>query len=147
MSLSPSTVVSQSFPIDSSLTRILGGTAFKWEAKKLTGFTKWWETTNWAAKLRDNLAKDVQGRSNISPPRWDSKLRTATHWAQFGQGAKVSSGEPFIYCLGCNGTLQHPSAFNVGTTHMKSHLSLGKCRADTGQRKEDIASMFGRVII
>jgi len=113
MSLSPSTVVSQSFPIDSSLTRILGGTAFKWEAEKTIGFTEWWETTDWAAKLRDNLAKNVQGRSNISPPRWDSKLQTATHWAQFGQGAKVSSGEPFIYYLGCNGNLQHPSAFNM----------------------------------
>jgi len=68
MSLSPSTVVSQSFPIDSFLTRILGGRAFKWEAEKSTGFTEWWENTDWAAKLRDNLAKDVQGRSNISPP-------------------------------------------------------------------------------
>ena len=126
---------------------ILRGTAFKWEVEKSTGFTEWWETTDWAAKLRDNLAKDVQGRSNISPPRWDSKLRTATHWAQFGQGAKVSSGEPFIYCLGCNGTLQHPSAFNMGIIHMKSHLSSGKCRVATGRKKEDIGSMFGRVII
>jgi len=105
MSLSPSTVVSQSFPIESSLTRILGGTAFKWEAEKSTGFTEWWQTTDWAAKLRDNLAKDVQGRSIMGPPRCDSKLRTATHWAQFGQGVKVSSGEPFLYCLGYNGTL------------------------------------------
>jgi len=79
MSLSPSTTVSQLFPINSSLIRILGGTAFKWEAEKSTGFTEWWETTEWAAKLRDNLTKDVQGRSNISPPRWDLKLRTAMH--------------------------------------------------------------------
>jgi len=46
---------------------------FKWEAEKSTGFTEWWETNDWAAKLRDNLAKDLQGWSNISPPRWDSK--------------------------------------------------------------------------
>jgi len=69
------------------------------------------------------------------------------HWAQFVQGQKVSSKEPFMYCLGCNGTLQHASAFNVATTHMKSHLSSGKCHAAIGQKKEYIASMYEGIII
>jgi len=67
MFLSSSTIGSRSFLIDSSLTRILGGTAFKWEAEKSTGFTEWCLTTDRAAKLSDNLAKDVQGWRNISP--------------------------------------------------------------------------------
>jgi hypothetical protein len=133
-------------PMGSNLTKILAGTAFQWEAEKSAVFNEWWETTPWANKLRENLEKEIMLRSKqISSPRWDSKLRTAAHWAQYRQGAKISSGEPFIFCISCNAPLHHPSAFNLGTTHMKNHLTSGKCRATSGRKDEDISRMFGKV--
>lgn len=143
MSLSP---VRHSSPKVSTLTRILGGTAFLWQPEHSVPFDDWWETTEWAAKLRDNLAKERRS-NHINPPRWDSKLRKAEYWAQFGQGAKIHSGEPFIFCLACNSALQHPSAFNVGTTHMRCHLNSGKCRTASGRKDQDISTLFGKVII
>ena len=147
MSTSGSVPVHQSSAMASTLTRILGGTAIQWEAEKSADFNEWWETTDWAGKLRDNLAKPGMPNKNMNAPRWDSKLRTAKHWVHYGQGAKVHSGEPFVYCLGCNSPLQHPSAFNLGTTHMRVHLTTGKCRSTTGRQDQDIAAMFGKVII
>lgn len=148
MSLSPTVPNCHVSPMESTLTRILGGTAFQWEAEKAGDFNEWWETTPWAIKLCENLEKDILLRSNqINSPRWDSKLRKAEQWTKYGQGAKISSGEPFVYCLGCNSTLQHPSAFNMGTTHMRNHLSTGKCRSASGPKHQDISTMFGKVII
>jgi len=126
-----SILVNNPAPMTSILTGILGGTAFRWEAEKADEFNKWWETTEWAIKLDENLSQETRSNS-INPPRWDSKLRTASHWVHFGQGAKVHNGEPFIFCLSCNTTLKHPSAFNMGSTHMRSHILFEKCRSASG---------------
>ena len=128
----------------STLTKILGGTAFQWESEKSHAFDEWWQTTSWAGKLRENLAQKTRS-NNINSPRWDSKLRGAPHWVHFGQGAKVHDGEPFLYCLCCKATLRHPRSFNVGTTHMKTHLSSDKCVSASGRNREDISSMFEKV--
>jgi len=127
-----------------SLTRILGGTAFRWEAEKADEFNKWWETTEWAIKLDKNLSQET-GSNSINLPCWDSKLRTASQWVHFGQGAKVHNGEPFLFCLSCNTTLKHPSAFNMGTTHMRSDILSEKCRSASGYQKQDIVAMFDKV--
>src|SRR5437868_15417428 len=119
----------------STFSKILGGTAFQWESEKSYAFDEWWETTSWAGKLRENHAQKTRS-NNINLPRWDSKLREAPHWVHFGQGAKVYDGEPFLYCLCCEATLWHPNAFNVGTTHMKTHLSSDKCVSASGHNRQ-----------
>ena len=144
MSAPASILVNNPAQMTSTLTRILGGTAFRWEAEKADEFNKWWETTEWAIKLDKNLSQETRSNS-INPPRWDSKLRTASHWVHFGQGAKVHNGEPFLFCLSCNTTLKHPSAFNMGTTHMRSHILSEKCRSASGRQKQDIIAMFDKV--
>jgi len=139
-----SILVNNPAPMTSTLTRILGGTAFRWKAEKADEFNKWWETTEWAIKLEKNLSQEARSNS-INPPRWDSKLRTTSHWVHFGQGAKVHNGEPLLFCLSCNTTLKHPSAFNMGTTHMRSHILLEKCWSASRHQKQDIVAMFGKV--
>ena len=86
--------VCEPIQMTSTLTRILGGTAFQWESEKSDACNQWWETTAWAGKLGENLAGQPRS-NNLDALRWDSKLRTTVHWAHFGQGAKAHNGEPF----------------------------------------------------
>src|SRR5207302_1925175 len=99
---------------------------------------------SWTGKPRENLAQKTRS-NNINSARWDSKLRGGPHWVHFGEGAKEHDGEPFLYCLCCKATLRHPSAFNVGTTHMKTHLSSDKFVSASGRNRQDISSMFEKV--
>jgi len=144
MSAPASILVNNPAPMTSTLTRILVETTFWWEAEKADEFNKWWETTEWTIKLDKNLCQET--RSNGSNPRrWDSKFRTTSHWIHFGQEAKVHNGVPFLFCLSCNTTLKQPSAFNIGTTQLRSHILLKKCRSASGHQKQDIVTIFDKV--
>jgi len=144
MSAPTSILVNNPAPMTFTLSRILGGTAFRLEAEKADEFNKWWKTTEWAIKLDKNLFQETRSNS-INPPRWDLKHRTASHWVYFGQGAKVHNGEPFLLCLSCNTILKHPSAYNLGTTHMRSHILSEKCQSASGHQKQNIVSIFDKV--
>ena len=118
----------------STLTKILGGTAFQWESEKSHAFDEWWQPTSWAGEVCENLLQKTWSNS-INLARWDSKLRGAAHWVHFGQGAKVHDRKPFLYHLCCKATLWHPSPFNMGTTSMKTHLSSDKCISASGYNR------------
>ena len=138
--------MSEPIQMTSTLTLIRGGTAFEWESQKADAFNKWLETTAWAGKLPENLAGQPRS-NNLHSLRCDSKLRTAVHWAHLGQAAKAHNGEPFLFCLDCNGTLQHPSVFNLGTTDVKTHLTSRGCMCPSGRTKNshDILTMLETV--
>jgi len=59
MSAPASILVNNPAPKTSTLTRILGGTAFRWEAEKADEFNKWWETIELAIKLDKNLSQET----------------------------------------------------------------------------------------
>jgi hypothetical protein len=134
ISVPASILVNNPPQMTSTLTRILGGTAFRWEAEKADKFNKWWETTEWAIKLDKNLSQETRSNS-INLPRWDSKLRTASHWVHFRQGAKLYNEEPFLFYWSCNTTLKHPNTFNMGTTHIRSHILSEKYLSASGCQK------------
>lgn len=128
------------------LTRIQGGSAYLFEAATAKQFLQWWETTAWAKQLHENLSKVSSAKKEkICDPRWESTNRTAKQWSNYGQGAYVTDGKPFVFCLACNTALQHPRAFNVGTSHMSGHMTSAKCLQSSGRAKQTVRDMLSKV--
>lgn len=127
------------------LKRTQNGSAFMYEDSTSEQFLQWWHTTAWAQQMRENLDKASTSRNEkFSDPRWDSTNLTAPQWSNYGQGANVKDGKPFIFCLACNATLQHPRAFAVGTSHLISHMKSKKCLNATGRRKQSVLNMLSK---
>ena len=128
------------------LKRIQNGMAYMYEASKQKEFLKWWEKTSWGKQMLENLSKGVESRNQkLSDPRWGSTNRTAQQWSNYGQGALVRNGKPFVYCLTCDAALQHPRAFGVGTSHMTSHLKSTKCMKSSVRPRETVHAMLSKV--
>ena len=118
----------QEAPSSSVLKRIQNGTGFMYEVSISVQFLQWWHTTMWTAKMRENLNKPSTSRNEkFCDPKWDSTNRTAQQWTNYGQGAHVGDGKPFVFCLACNTILQHFRAFGVGTSYLSSHMKCTKC--------------------
>ena len=130
----------------SLLKRIQNGSAFLYEASISEQFMQWWNTTTWAEQMHENLNKAPAARSGgFSDPRWNSTNLTAPQWSNYGQGANVRDGKPFVFCLTCNTALQHPRAFGVGTSHLSSHMKTVKCLHSSGQGKQSVLDILSKV--
>lgn len=77
----------------------------------------WWEKTIWASTIGNQK------------PRWNSTSRTGLVWLQFGEAAQSSDGHPYVFCLRCSVTLQHPQVRSIGTKHMSNHLESSQCQS------------------
>ena len=133
-------------PSVSALKRIQNGTAWLYEASTLMQFMEWWHTTTWAEQMRENLNKAPSSRNEkFSDPRWGSTNCSAPQWSNYGQGAKVKDGKPFVFCLPCNTIVQHPRAFGVGTSHLSNHMTSAKCLRSSGRGKQSIIDMLSKV--
>jgi hypothetical protein len=140
-------IVEASSTVPPILKQILRGTAYELDANEPTPFLNWWETTTWAQAMHHNLQRDPALReSKYSDPKWTSSHRTAKQWTNFGQGAYIRDGKPLVFCLVCKAALQHPRAFNVGTSHLTSHMKSTKCRSKGGQDLQTIQQFLTKVV-
>ena len=96
--------------------------------------------------MHENLNKAPAARNEkFSDPKWNSTSLTAPQWSNYGQGANVRDGKPFIFCLAYNTALQHPRAFGVGTSHLTSHMKTAKCLRSSGRGKQSVLDMLTKV--
>ena len=118
-----------------------------YEASTSEQFMQWWNTTTWAQQMRENIEKASTSRNEkFSDPKRDSTNRTAPQWSNYGQGANVKDGKPFVFCLACNTVSQHPRAFGVGTSHLSSHMKTTKCLQSSGRGRQSVLDMLSKVL-
>ena len=135
-------------PLTTSLHKMLRETAYEFQSDNTTEILTWWEQTTWALQMHHNLEKDTVQRSDkLCDPKWTSNYRMAKQWVNFGQGAYIRDGKPFIFCLSCKAPLQHPRAFGVGTSHLTTHVKSAKCSSHgaLGQLRQTIDDMLHKV--
>lgn len=125
-------------PADRTLALTLNGQAYEWQADTSAEFDDWWQGTAWAKALQ----AQTPGYFN---PSWGSKTRSSKAWKSFGEAAMRRDGQPKIFCLTCKSTLKHPSAYGIGTTHMRSHLTSRACTRISGIQPESIHTMLQKV--
>jgi hypothetical protein len=85
--------------------------------KIISTWKEWWSRTEWAMN-------PTAGNN----PRWNSAIRTGQIWAQFGEAADSINGHPYVFCFNCSMVLQHPTAKNIGTKHLTTHIKTQGCR-------------------
>jgi len=96
--------------------------------------------------MRGNLNKPAATRNDkYSNTQWISSNPWSKQWGNYGQGAHILDGKPLVFCLVCNGTLQHPRAFGVGTTNLTSHKNSTKCHSSSRRFQETIQDMLTKV--
>ena len=78
--------------------------------------------------MHRNLKSDtVQRREKLCHPKWTYNQQMAKQSVNFGQGAYIRDGKPFIFCLRYEAPLHHTRAFHVGTGHLTTHVKSATC--------------------
>lgn len=119
-----------------SLTLALRGKAYEYTQATHDEFLIWWQCTEWA------LGLSAGTNAKYRLPCWDSKARKAELWKDFTQAALISDGTPLIVCNDCGTKLAHPSATNIGTSHMRNHRATKTCRDSSSTPQTAIDEMF-----
>ena len=83
------------------------------EKEIIAKWANWWRMTNWAM----NPA--------TQNPKWRSPCRSGQIWLHFGEAAELTTGHPYVFCLNCGLTLQHPR--NIRTKHLQNYLKTQNC--------------------
>src|SRR6185369_12340553 len=74
---------------------------------------------------------------------WEQSKRSKV-WESFSQGVAKSDGMPWVICMKCQFTLNHPGIKGTGTSALQKHLKSTRCRRVTNG--EERPSLQARMV-